>query len=87
MTHEIVTTMLNCFEDILSERMYEQDDIYTIECLTRSVSPVVRIDYHNGIVLTINRDEYGYNEICRMTRLYGGECSVFIDGKDVFDWD
>ena len=79
--------MLDTFNQILFDRMYEDEDDYIRNCLLDSVSPVVRIDYHNGIVLYINRDDYGHNAICKATHDYGGEASVYIDGVDIFDWD
>lgn len=86
-TATVSALMLDTFNQILTDRMYEDADNYIRECLLDSVSPVVRIDYHNGIVLCINRDDYGHNAICKATHDYGGEASVYIDGKDIFAWD
>lgn len=82
----VIDAMLGAFNSILTERMYEEEDEYIRQCLMESVSPVIRIDYHNGIVLCINRDEYGNNDIIKATHDYGNEADVFIDGRNIFDW-
>jgi len=85
-TQKVVATMLDEFCNMLTERMYEEEDEYIRQCLLDSVSPVIRIDYRNGTVLCINRDDYGMNEIIRASHEYGNEADMYIDGRNIFDW-
>lgn len=84
---DVCKLMYETFMDILTEDNYKEQDEYIADCILNSVSPVIRIDYHNGIVLCVNRDEYGTNNICKMIHDYGNESSVYIDGEDILYWD
>jgi len=78
-------TALDWFYSYLSERENDDMNRYITECILDSVSPIVRIDYHNGIILTVNSDDYPLNDIFMMCHDYGNEASVFIDGIDITD--
>lgn len=82
----VIDAMLGAFNSILTERMYEEEDEYIRQCLMESVSPVVKIDYHNGIVLFMSFDDYGMRDIVKASHDYGNEADVYIDGKNIFDW-
>lgn len=83
----LAETLLEAYEDMLFGRYLEEEDNYIRKCIMDSVSPVIRIDYRNGISLSVNRDDYAINDIIRLTHFYNNEAAVYIDGRDIFDWE
>lgn len=79
--------LLDSFERILYERMFSTEDDYIRNKILESVSPVIRIVYHNGIQVSINRNDYGLDYIVACTHDYHNNASVFIDGQDIFEYD
>ena len=84
---DVAKKMLSAFEDELIDRMNEPFKRYLRRCLLESISPVIRIQ-KSGLSISINRDDYGYNDIIRfILNNMDDNTSVIIDGTDVLYWD
>ena len=84
---EIAKTMLSAFDFVLIERMNAPLKEYIIDSLLNSVSNIIRI-VTKGKTISINRDEYVYDDIFRfILSNLGDDTSVIIDGYDILTFD
>lgn len=60
---------------------------YISECYLNSVSSIITVKNHNQKIF-INGDDYGTRQLAIFILLNTDEQSeVYIDGKDIFDWN
>ena len=86
-TEQVTKLMLSAYDDILAERMNEPLAGYIRERIMESVSPVIRIKQEH-VSISINRDDYGYDDLIRFIIRNIDECTeLYIDDTDILYWD
>lgn len=84
---ETAKTMLNAFDSILCERMYETEKKIILDAINNSVSPVIRI-VNSKTSITINRNDCKQENVIRfIIENMDDNTSVIVDGIDVLYWD